>query len=96
MPADIAVWLYTRSLALYPRSLRSEFAEEMTLVFEEQLADVTSSFDVLKIWATVVTDIFRVALPARFTPIAVPALAWLAALVWFIGVIGLMPLARSR
>ena len=96
MRAELATRLYSRTLLLYPRSLRDEFADEMTLVFEEQLTDANGAIDTVRIWLSVVNDLFAVALPARFAPVAVPALAIATALVWFIGVLGLIPLAHSR
>lgn len=96
MRTEFAARLYALSLGFYPRSLRSEFADEMTLVFEEQLAEAAGVLGVLRLWASVISDIFRVALPARMAPIVVPALAIAMALVWYVGVLGLIPLTRAR
>ncbi len=96
MRGEFSKRLYSHSLAVYPRELREEFAGEMALVFEEQMADAVGALEVLQIWMGVVSDMILVALPARFAPMAVPAVAIVTALVWFIGVLGLIPLARMR
>ena len=98
MPASWMVRLFGLTLALYPRALREEFGEEMTLVFEEQISDARHDgwFAVACVWKATVGELLSVAVPSRLAPIAAPAIAWITALVLFIGMIGLIPLARSH
>ena len=87
------------TLALYPRELRERFGDEMELVFDELLADARRDggvLGVLHVWRFAISELITVAVPSRLGPVAVPLLAFVVALVWFIGVIGLMPLARSH
>ena len=87
------------TLALYPRELRERFGEEMELVLEEMLADAwreRALVGVLRVWASTLLELATVALPSRLAPVAVPALALVTALMWFIGMIGLIPIARAH
>lgn len=91
--------LFAWTLALYPRELRERFGGEMELVFEEQLAEACRDGGVLnamRVWQSVLAELVTVALPNRLAPVAVPAIAVVMTLIWFIGLIGLIPLARAR
>jgi len=91
--------LFRLTLALYPRELRERFGDEMELVFEELVADAWRDGGViaaLRVWAFTLKELMTVAVPNRLAPIAVPAIAVVTALVWFIGMIGLIQLAHGR
>jgi len=91
--------LFRWTLALYPRELRERFADEMELVFEEMMADAWREgglLAALRVWRSTLAELLTVAVPNRLAPVAVPALAIVTALVWFIGMIGLIPLAHGR
>ena len=92
-------WLFRRTLALYPRELRERFGDEMELVFEDLLADARREggvAGVIRVWRFTLAELLTVAVPNRLAPVAVPAIAVVTALVWFIGMIGLIPLAHGR
>jgi hypothetical protein len=98
MPSSWSSRIFRMTLAFYPCELRSEFAGEMELVFQDQLADARrrGMAAVTRVWISTVNEVLTVALPDRLTPIAVPAIAVATTLLWFIGMIGLIPLARAR
>lgn len=87
------------TFALYPRELRERFGGEMELVLEEMLDDASrerGTVGALRVWASAVMELATVAIPSRLSPIAVPALAVVTALMWFIGMIGLLPIVRAH
>ena len=91
--------LFHWTLALYPRELRQRFGDEMELVHEEMLADAYragGALGAVRVWTSALWELVTVAIPSRLETVAVPALAVVTALVWFIGMIGLIPLARAR
>jgi hypothetical protein len=91
------VRLFNWTLALYPRGVREEFGEEMALVFAEQVADAERHDGIrgaARVWALAIKEVVTVALPNRLAPIAVPVIAAVASLIWFIGVLGLIPMAH--
>ena len=92
-------WLFRRTLTLYPRELRERFGDEMELVFEELMEDawrMGGALGVARAWRYALAELVTVALPSRLAPAAVPAIAVLTALVYFVGMIGLIPLAHAR
>ncbi len=91
--------LFRWTLALYPREFRERFGDEMELVVEEMMTDAWREHGLLgalRIWISSIWELVTVVIPTRLEPVAVPALAVATALVWFIGMIGLIPLARAR
>ncbi len=91
--------LFRWTLALYPREFRERFGDEMELLLEEMMADAWREHGLLgalRIWISSIWELVTVAIPTRLEPVAVPALAVATALVWFIGMIGLIPMARTR
>ena len=98
MPSSWSARIFRLVLAFYPRDLRSEFGQEMEFVFQEQLVDARRSgmAAVARVWISLATELGTVGLPNRLAPVAVPAIAVATTLLWFIGMIGLIPLARAR
>ena len=98
MPNSWSVRIFRMTLAFYPRDLRSEFGEEMEFVFAEQLVDARRNgiAAVVRVWMATLKELGTVGVPNRLAPVAVPAIAVATTLLWFIGMIGLIPLARGR
>ena len=93
------LWLFTLALAFYPRRLREQFGDEMQFVFEEQVRDARRAAGfagAVRVWICTTKEAWTVGLPQRLAPVVVPALAIATAAVWFIGVLGLIPLARAK
>ena len=91
--------LFRFTVGLYPPELRERFGDEMELVLEEMLRDAwrdSGFLGAMRVWRSALVELLTVALPSRLAPVAVPALAMATALVWFIGMIGLIPLAHGR
>lgn len=90
--------LFQFVLRWYPRELRECFGEEMTLVFEEQLAEAQREGGVIgvaRVVASVIREAVSVGLPNRLAPVAVPAIAVVTTLIWFVGVLGLIHVAHN-
>ncbi len=84
------------TLSLYPRHLREQFGDEMALVFEEQLEDARGAVDAARVCLSAIKELWTVALPNRIAPVLVPTAAFVAALVYFVGMLGLIHVARGK
>lgn len=94
----LAAKLFALTLAIYPPELREQFGDEMEFVFAEQISAAWrdgGARAAAQVWATAVKEVATVAVPNRLAPVAVPAIAILASLLWFVGVLGLIHVARN-
>jgi hypothetical protein len=78
-----SVALYQRLLYLYPRELREDFGDEMTLAFADDLEQAWGDArwaGVLQIWWYALSELVTVALPAQQSNryIMVPAVSFVA------------------
>jgi len=72
---------YGKLLILYPEELRREFAAEISLVFDEDVADAwreRGAVGVSQVWWCALCEVMRIALPSQFAnpDVAVPVIAF--------------------
>lgn len=73
--------IYSVLLSLYPAELRTDFGAEMTQVFLEDLEDSARTrgfFGAARVWRRSLTELLRIALPARAAgrEVAVPLIIY--------------------